>query len=150
MNVAQNIVDKTADGINNPRDQSKVLKFSSEAPGSAILQYGMAQGVNHRQVEEINLLVKKVEDLDIKRIERKKEMREGNNQIRSLGSLRLELSGEIEATSEDPNTVPDATYGESAVAPRPGMLETMPTTHEAEDAKVDICILKADDLYSAD
>jgi hypothetical protein len=150
LHVAQDKSAQTADGVNVPKDQSKVLKASFEEPGSAIRGCRVAQGVNHEQVEEINVLVQKVEDLCIKRNECKKEMREGDDQVGCVGSLRLELSGEMLATSEDPKTVPDATNGEAAVAPRPGMLESMSTTPEVEDAKVEIRRLEDEDLYSAD
>jgi hypothetical protein len=136
LHVAQDKSAQTADGVNVPKDQSKVLKASFEEPGSAIRGCRVAQGVNHEQGEEINVLVQKVEDLCIKRNECKKEMREGDDQVGSLGSLRLELSGEMLATSEDPKTVPDATNGEAAVAPRPVMLGIMSNTPEVEDDKV--------------
>jgi hypothetical protein len=150
LHVAQDKSAQTADEVNVPKDQSMVLKASFEEPGSAIRGCRVAQGVNHEQVEEINVLVQKVEDLCIKRNECKKEMREGDDQVGSVGSLRLELSGEMLATSEDPKTVPVATNGEAAVAPRPGMLESMSTTPEVEDAKVEIRRLEDEDLYSAD
>jgi hypothetical protein len=150
LHVAQDKSAQTADGVNVPKDQSKVLKASFEEPASAIRGCRVAQGANHEQVEEINVLVKKVEDLDIKWIERKKEMREGDNQVGSVGSLRMELSGEIEATSEDPNKVTGPTTGGAAIAPRPELLATTTNTPEVEDAKVENCILKAEDLYSAD
>jgi hypothetical protein len=150
LHVTHDKFTQTADGVNDLKDQSKVFRTSFEEPGSAIRGYRMSQGVNHPRVEEINVLVKKVEDLDIKWIERKREIRESDSQVGSVGSLQLELSGDIEASSEDLNTVPDATNGEAAVAPRPELLVTTTNTPEVEDAKVKNCILKAEDLYSAD
>lgn len=66
-----------------------------------------------------------------------------------VGSLWLELRRKIEAPSEDPNKITDSSNGEPAAAPPPGMLETKTTTPEVEDAKVEICMVKDEDLYSA-
>ncbi|PMD15933.1 hypothetical protein NA56DRAFT_663443 [Hyaloscypha hepaticicola] len=49
--------------------QSKIMKTSFEDHGSAERVFPKPQGDNHRQVEETNVPVKKVEDLDIKWIE---------------------------------------------------------------------------------
>jgi hypothetical protein len=62
----------------------------------------------------------------------------------------LELRGKIEAPSEDSNRITDSSNGEPAAASQPGMLETKTTTHKVEDAKVEICMVKDEDLYSAD
>ena len=74
-------------------------------------------------------------------------MKQGDNRV---GSLWLELSGKIEAPSEDPNKNTDSSNGQPAAASQPGMLEFKTTTPEVEDAKVEICMVKDEDLYSAD
>jgi Txe/YoeB family toxin of Txe-Axe toxin-antitoxin module len=141
-----NVVAQTANAINSLVDQSTSMK-PFEDHGSAERVFFMAQDDNHRQVEETNVLVKKVEDLDIKWIDCKEEMRQGENQV---GNLWLELRGKIEASSEDPNKITDSSNGEPTAASQPGMLETKTTTPEVEDTKVEICMVKDEDLYSAD